>query len=146
MGNRNQNDQNDTTAPNDENVVLSKGDYEKIIERIGVLEKAVAASAPAPAQAQTVPLTPTKFTPDKYTAPEWQNLVPVMLFSDNGKYKDDLFVSLNGRRHQIRRGVRVMVPEAVYEIITQSEAQDRSTMLMIENLLAQAAQRDKENV
>ena len=146
MGNRNQNDQNDTTAPNDENVVLSKGDYEKIIERIGVLEKAVAAPAPAPAQAQTVPLTPTKFTPDKYTAPEWQNLVPVMLFSDNGKYKDDLFVSLNGRRHQIRRGVRVMVPEAVYEIITQSEAQDRSTMLMIENLLAQAAQRDKENV
>lgn len=58
--------------------------------------------------------------------------VPVHLFKDNGKYKDDVFVAVNGRSFQIKRGETVMVPRFVAEILEQSMAQDQATANLIE--------------
>lgn len=61
-----------------------------------------------------------------------EKLVPVQLFKDNGKYKDDVFVAVNGRSYQIQRGEMVYVPESVAEVLSQSMAQDNATARMIE--------------
>jgi hypothetical protein len=48
----------------------------------------------------------------------------ITLFKDNKDYKDDLFVSVNGERFQIQRGVEVEVPDYVAEVIKHSVEQD----------------------
>ena len=60
--------------------------------------------------------------------------VHIMLFKDNGKYKDDLKVGLNGRIWVIERGVPVEVPKAVAEIISHSQSQDIMTANMINQM------------
>lgn len=61
-----------------------------------------------------------------------EKLVPVQLFKDGGKYKDAVFVAVNGRSYQIQRGEMVYVPESVAEVLSQSMAQDNATARMIE--------------
>ena len=53
--------------------------------------------------------------------------VRVKLFKDNGRYKSDLFVSVNGVNYMIRRGVEVEVPRAVAEVLEHSQHQDDLT-------------------
>ena len=43
--------------------------------------------------------------------------VTIKLFYDGARYKDDVFVGVNGRRYQIKRGVEVEVPLAVKEVL-----------------------------
>jgi hypothetical protein len=50
--------------------------------------------------------------------------VKVKLFKDNRRYKGDVFVSVNGRRYQIQRGVEVEVPAEVAEVLQHSQMQD----------------------
>lgn len=57
-------------------------------------------------------------------AEQKEELVTIQLFSDGGRYKGDLFVSVNGVNYQIKRGVRVQVPPAVAEVIQHSQEQD----------------------
>lgn len=64
----------------------------------------------------------------------WQDTVSVRLFADAGKYRDDLFVSVNGRRYVIKRGCEVQVPRCVADVIYASEAQDNATAALIESL------------
>ena len=59
-------------------------------------------------------------------------LVPVRLFKDNDKYKDDVFVAVNGQRIQIQRGKTVMVKKKFADVLEQSMAQDERTASMIE--------------
>ena len=59
-------------------------------------------------------------------------LVPIRLFKDNDKYKDDVFVAVNGRSFQIKRGETVTVPAYVAEVLEQSMAQDNATANLIE--------------
>lgn len=62
---------------------------------------------------------------DEMKEPEQkEELVTIQLFSDGGRYKGDLFVSVNGVNYQIKRGVRVQVPPAVAEVIQHSQEQD----------------------
>lgn len=68
----------------------------------------------------------------KPAKPEPEKLVPVKLFKDNDKYKDDVFVAVNGRSFQIRRGETVMVPDYVAAVLEQSMAQDNATANLIE--------------
>ena len=56
----------------------------------------------------------------------------IRLFSDGGKYKGDLFVSVNGVNYQIKRGVNVEVPPEVAEVIRHSQEQDDQTARMEE--------------
>ena len=58
--------------------------------------------------------------------------MPIRLFKDGDKYKDDVFVAVNGRSWQIRRGETVMVPDYVAEVLEQSMAQDTATANLIE--------------
>ena len=53
--------------------------------------------------------------------------VRIKLFKDNGRYKGDLFVSVNGINYKIRRGVEVEVPRSVAEVLEHSQRQDDLT-------------------
>jgi len=66
--------------------------------------------------------------------------VKVKLFKDNGRYKGDLFVSVNGVNYKIRRGVEVEVPPEVAEVLENSRRQDESTEARIAAAEENAAQ------
>lgn len=81
--------------------------------------------------------------PEKQAALDRMNeKVPVKLFKDNGKYKDDLVVQLAGVAYQIKRGITVMVPRAVYDIIRRSELQDQHTANMLDALQEEYAKKN----
>lgn len=61
-----------------------------------------------------------------------EELVSVKLFKDNDRYKGDVFVAVNGRRFQIKRGVEVKLPKYVAEVLSQSAEQDQNTAQLIE--------------
>ncbi len=63
--------------------------------------------------------------------------VKVRLFKDNGRYKNDVFVSVNGRNYQIRRGEEVEVPAEVAEVLEHSANQDALTARRMEAAAAQ---------
>ena len=69
---------------------------------------------------------------EAHAAPKPNDLVPIRLFKDNDKYKDDVFVAVNGRSFQIKRGETVQVPAYVAEVLEQSMAQDNATANLIE--------------
>jgi hypothetical protein len=64
--------------------------------------------------------------------------VKIRLFKDNARYKGDVFVSVNGRNYQIRRGEEVEVPAEVAEVLEHSAAQDEITARRIERAGEQA--------
>lgn len=61
-----------------------------------------------------------------------EELVEVKLFKDTGKYKDDVFVGVNGENCVIKRGERVQIKRKYAEVLDHSEHQDYETSLMIE--------------
>lgn len=58
-------------------------------------------------------------------------MVQIMLFKDSDKYKDDVFVAVNGKSFQIQRGVPVEVPNYVAEVLNSSMKQDMATADLI---------------
>ncbi len=70
-------------------------------------------------------------------APAEDEMVTVRLFKDNERYKDDVFVAVNGRRFQIQRGVPVQVPKYVADVLEQSMAQDMATSRMMDEKSAE---------
>lgn len=91
--------------------------------------KAEAAAIVAEAQAKA---KETLEAAKETAAPKPNDLVPIRLFKDNDKYKDDVFVAVNGRSFQIKRGETVQVPAYVAEVLEQSMAQDNATANLIE--------------
>lgn len=67
----------------------------------------------------------TKRTPTVANDPN--ELIEFEAFYDDDRYKDDIFVAVNGRRYQIKRGVKVKIPRFVYEVIMNSIEQDKAT-------------------
>ena len=55
---------------------------------------------------------------------EMEELVPFKAFKDNGKYKDDIFVAVNGESCLIQRGKPVMIKRKFLEALMNSQAQD----------------------
>lgn len=49
--------------------------------------------------------------------------VEIRLFKDNDKYKNPVFVAVNGKAYMIERGKYVKVPKAVAEVLRNSEIQ-----------------------
>lgn len=49
--------------------------------------------------------------------------VTINLFKDDGKYKDDVFVAVNGKRFRIQRGKDITVPRYVAEVIRNAKDQ-----------------------
>ena len=58
--------------------------------------------------------------------------VEVRLFKDNEKYKDDVYVAINGRNCVIRRGVWTRIRRKFAMLLDQSEIQDLSTAELME--------------
>lgn len=63
-----------------------------------------------------------------------EDYVSVMLFKDNGKYKDDLLVCVNGETCQIQRGVRVQIKRKFLWAIQNQMRQDASTANLIQTM------------
>lgn len=63
---------------------------------------------------------------------EMDELVEVKLFKDNGKYKDDQFVAVNGENVVIKRGERVKIKRKFAEVLDNSDRQDYETSKLIE--------------
>lgn len=63
----------------------------------------------------------------------WNELVEVKLFKDNNKYKDDVYVSVNGENIVIKRGERVQVKRKFADVLDKSDRQDYETSILIEN-------------
>ena len=62
------------------------------------------------------------------------NLVPVKLFRDSGRYTDDVFVCVNGHACIIKRGETVMVSPAVSEVLRHAEEQREKAAMNSEKL------------
>ena len=68
------------------------------------------------------------------TVNPWADTVKIRLFSDAGRYKDDLFAAVNGRRYVIRRGEEVELPRCVAQVILASQEQDLRTASYISRI------------
>lgn len=67
------------------------------------------------------------------TQEEWLNeYVEVRLFKDNDKYKDDVYVAINGKNCVIRRGVWTRIRRKFALLLDQSEIQDLRTAELME--------------
>ena len=62
----------------------------------------------------------------------YNELVEVKLFKDNNKYKDDVFVSVNGENCVIKRGEKVKIKRKFAEVLENSDLQDYETSKLIE--------------
>ena len=62
----------------------------------------------------------------------WNELVEVKLFRDNNKYKDDVFVSVNGENCVIKRGEKVKIKRKFAAVLDNSDLQDYETAMLIE--------------
>lgn len=63
----------------------------------------------------------------------WLNeKVPIRLFKDNDRYKDDVYVCVNGERILIKRGENVEIPRKFALVLEQSMEQDNATARLID--------------
>ena len=91
---------------------------DQLTEFVKSIVQEMRAAAPAPAA------VPGQKVPVHTRIPAEQKMVEVNLFLDNGKYRDDVYVMLNGKRYIVPRGKPVLVPEGVKEILDNSQRQD----------------------
>ena len=61
-----------------------------------------------------------------------EEYVAVKLFRDNDRYKDDVYVAVNGHNCVIRRGEWVRIKRKCALVLEQSEIQDMQTADMLE--------------
>lgn len=64
----------------------------------------------------------------------WNEEVEIQLFKDSGKYKDDVYVAVNGQNCLIQRGKPVRVKRKFAETLRRSLEQDNETADMIREL------------
>lgn len=64
----------------------------------------------------------------------WDEKVPIKLFKDDGKYTGDVFVRVRNKPFVIKRGVEVMVPRYVAEVLKQSQEQREAAVMHSEQL------------
>ena len=114
---------NDTNVPSEDAVPTEVIDAKAEAEKI--LAEARAQAAQIVAEAAAKPTTANS------SADDADDLVTIKLFKDSDKYKDDVFVGVNGVAWQIQRGVEVEVPRYVADVLEQSMAQDTATANMI---------------
>lgn len=58
-------------------------------------------------------------------------LVSVKLFKDNDRYRDDVYVAVNGQNCVIKRGEWVRIKRKFALVLDQSEIQDMKTAEML---------------
>ena len=66
----------------------------------------------------------TKFESIKEENAYYNELVSIRLFKDNDRYKDDVFVAVNGVGMIVPRGIEVKIPRKYAEALFNSEQQN----------------------
>jgi len=107
------------TQESESDILSTQEQAEQIIAQAKARAAAIVAEAQAQARAASV-------------AGDGEERVSIRLFKDNGKYKDDVFVAVNGERIQIKRGETVRIKKKFAEVLEQSMIQDAATASMIE--------------
>lgn len=69
--------------------------------------------------------------------------VTIRLFKDGGKYKDDVFVAVNGETCVVKRGVPVQIKKKFAEVLERSMKQDEATAALIERESSSYAEQAK---
>lgn len=110
-----------------ENMVLPVEDAEKPVSKMtkDELQAYIAKleAEKADLQAQVAAPAPVKQDPTMTPAKWLEERLPFKAIKDNGNYKDDLVVFVNGQRFQIQRGKLVMIPRKVFLAIDAAERQ-----------------------
>jgi hypothetical protein len=70
-----------------------------------------------------VPVSPAEYL---------EELVSVKLFRDSGRYRDDVYVAVNGQNCVIKRGEWVKIKRKFALVLDASEIQDMKTAQLIE--------------
>ena len=98
-------------------------------------ERRLSATVPQKAESQVAVMQEKKARERFLKAQEaWlDEYVEIKLFKDNDKYKDDVYVAINGKNCVIRRGVWTRIRRKFSLLLDQSEIQDLRTAEMIEN-------------
>ena len=104
----------------------AEAEAEKILADARAEAEAIISAAQK--QAKTTATAAAKAPP----FPPGEELVSIRLFKDNDKYKDDVFVAVNGERVQIKRGETVMIKRKFADVLEQSMKQDMATAGLIE--------------
>ena len=81
---------------------------------------------------------------EQKTEEYWNEEVEIQLFKDGGKYKDDVYVAVNGQNCLIQRGKPVRVKRKFAEALKRSMQQDNETADMIRELESEYEKRSKE--
>jgi hypothetical protein len=111
---------------------LSLADVQKQIAEM--LEKAREEAAKIVEEAKAATGVKNSMTDEERAAHEahMNEEVEVKLFKDNDKYKDPVFVGVNGNTIAIERGVRVKIKRKFAEVLDNSDKQDYETSKLIE--------------
>lgn len=132
-----------TPDNSEKELLLAQEKIAKMEEELKAAQEAKA-KAEEEAKAALEQITASKSAMSKATVPVDEERVTIKLFKDTKEYKDDLTVVVNGKAFKIQRGVEVSVPKYVAEVIEHSAAQDEKTAQLIEGLIADTEQREKE--
>ena len=99
-----------------------------------MLAEAQEQAAKIVADAKTAVGAPGGMTPEELAAHKahMDEEVEVKLFKDNDKYKDPVFVGVNGQTIAIERGVKVKIKRKFAEVLDNSDQQDYETSKLIE--------------
>ena len=112
---------------------INLADVAKQVEEMLANAKAEAAKIVADAKASVGgELTEEQKKANEERKAYWNELVTVKLFRDNHKYKDDVFVAVNGENCVIQRGTEVQVKRKFKRVLDNSDLQDYETSLLIE--------------
>jgi len=98
-------------------------------EKIKAEAKKIVADAKASVSGE---LTEEQKKADEERKAYWNELVEVKLFKDNNKYKDDVYVAVNGENVVIKRGERVQVKRKFADVLDKSDRQDYETSVLID--------------
>jgi len=119
----------DVTKIVEEMLEKAKADAEKIAVDAKAEAKKIIADAKASVSGE---LTEEQKKANEERKAYWNELVEVKLFKDNNKYKDDVYVAVNGENIVIKRGERVQVKRKFAEVLDKSDMQDYETSMLIE--------------
>ena len=112
---------------------INLADVAKQVEELLANAKAEAAKIVADAKASVSgELTEEQKKANAEQEAFYNELVEVKLFKDNNKYKDDVFVAVNGENCVIKRGEKVLIKRKFAEVLDNSDLQDYETSLLIE--------------
>jgi hypothetical protein len=119
----NVNEVNDTALAIKKMLDEAKAQAEEIIKQAKEAAQEITDSAK---KSVTVNAAPVKKPSDN------DDIVEIELFKDSGKYKDDVYVAVNGKRIQIKRGEPVKIKKKFAKVLENSKLQDIATAKFIQ--------------